>query len=603
MIILKKLKIHILSILFFLCYPLHLYPQNLSNISLEELEAFEQELAKLTPEEWDALNKEINNTINNMSEEDRQKLFAEAALEAERLESEFKTLRDAGNTKPRESLAQKSEDSIINKKTNEVAVKPKVNQSEQIKNLEVLNNLSTNLDQLQLIVTSSPLLKVELDCNPLWSSFLKDYYLLHSMVNSIINNLNLQENLLLSEWDNLRADLAKWNKALNLIREIQFSDNDESISRSEAQVILSFINNLLSNNSSETLTWSLKRMMQKYAEEEFKKIEKNSKENKQVYRPASSSKKDITSVKLGFPQQQKGAIKNLQPNPGSSGSSRAPIGDFKNKKNLTEEQKPESTDDSKKSSVNKSSGSQGQQAAGEDLIKQKDQDEKKEKTQLAKDKKNEKKEKSFVLKPEKRLINKLNNITEDVNTLFVDITKDVLPKDLMGQATILRSNFLNRLLLLSFELAQIQLDLMEFYDADVKPSPKIAKDLGALLENDKSFIKTSLKFAGLKSNFDPLNQVSSFDIISAINKNKIFKIEEKLKDLPEDLQNNYNSLMMQESIKPSSNVKVDPNEVISNSLHLIYDIADRLMTIASLSDNVEVKTEALTKLKKLRIAD
>ena len=52
-----------------------------------ELEAFEQELAKMTPAEWEALNNEINNTINNMSEEERQQLFAEAALEAERLES------------------------------------------------------------------------------------------------------------------------------------------------------------------------------------------------------------------------------------------------------------------------------------------------------------------------------------------------------------------------------------------------------------------------------------------------------------------------------------------------------------------------------------
>lgn len=68
MISFKKLKYLFIPILFFVFYPSNLVAQNLPNISLEELEAFERELAKMSPEEWEALNSEINNTINSMSE-------------------------------------------------------------------------------------------------------------------------------------------------------------------------------------------------------------------------------------------------------------------------------------------------------------------------------------------------------------------------------------------------------------------------------------------------------------------------------------------------------------------------------------------------------
>lgn len=594
---------------FILIYTCFIAAPTLSNISLEELEAFEQELAKMSPEEWDALNNEINNTINNMSEEERQKLFAEAALEAERLENEFRSMREQKDLNSPQVIPK---DLPTPKKTVDNLPKPNINQSEKNKNLENLNNFSNNLDYLQLIASSNPLLRNKLECNSLWINFLNDYYLLHSMINGLINNSDLQDNLLMSEWDNLRADIIKWNNALNLIHEVQCSDGDKDISDAEAEVIFSFIKKLLTNNSTETLTWSLKRMMQKYAEEEFQKIEKFNKDNKQVYR-FPTSKKDSTSVKLGFPEKKNintyPQNRNYQPrydNPAIGSSSpkdkkRSMISDSDSKpaeKNKAKENLS-SADNRPAPQVN--GKTQGNNVEEKKELEQKPQKNKNNSSSISN---SEKKEKSFVLKPEKRLIGKLNKIADDIETLFSDINDEVLDKDniLAPKLNILRSEFADRLLILSFQLSQIQLDLMEFYDKKGLIDPKIAKSLAELLDKDQTFKKQSFQFAELKNKFDTLNTVSSFNISSAINKNKSFKINERLENSPDDFKKNYAKLMIIDSIKPDEIIDIAPEQVIKNQQYLIYDIIDRLLTITSLSDDNTVRAQALKKLKEIRLA-
>ena len=162
-------------------------PSSSSSLNSIPKKKGQQQLAPPTKlNEEPLLNK--NNTINNMSEEERQQLFAEAALEAERLESEFKALRQPEQPKTQESFKPEVVSPVNTKKSTEVKDKPKVNQSEKNKNLEILTNLSDNLDYLQLVVASSPLVKVKLESNTLWTKFLNDYYLLHSMINAFINN-------------------------------------------------------------------------------------------------------------------------------------------------------------------------------------------------------------------------------------------------------------------------------------------------------------------------------------------------------------------------------------------------------------------------------
>ena len=603
MISFKRLKYLLLPLLFFLFFPSRILSGAMPNISLEELEAFEQELAKMTPAEWEALNNEINNTINNMSEEERQQLFADAALEAERLESEFKTLRQAEQPKTQESFKPEANSPVSAKKSTVVKDKPKVNQSEKIKNLEILTNLSDNLDYLQLVVSSSPLVKVKLESNTLWTKFLNDYYLLHSMINALINNSSLQESLLLSEWDNLRADIIKWNNSLNLIRDIQYSDNDDDISRSESDVIVSFIDKLLSNNSPEKLTWSLKRMMQKYSEEEFQKIEKFNKENKQVYRPSMSPTKDITTVKLGFPEKKGSPPKNYQPKYDNALPS---MGASKNQKSKLDDAKSESADN-QSSSKDKSAAGQGKSNVEDSGNEKPDQDTKKDDKKSSPDKKSEKKDSSFVQKPEKRLLDKLNKVSQDIKGITDGINDDI---DELGQPlsprpklAILLQKFSDRLLILSFQLGQIQLDLMEFYDKEGKPDVKIAADLAKFLGSDNSFRTHAFDFAQLKTKFDPQQRISSFDIFSSVN--KAYKIDDELKKRPETFQKNYNKLIKQELIKQGSSDDSQESRSLDNVLkpeNLVYDIIDRLLTVTSLSDDQTVRETALEKLRNSRLA-
>lgn len=607
MISFKKLKYLFFPLLIFLFLPSRILSGAMPNISLEELEAFEQELAKMTPAEWEALNNEINNTINNMSEEERQQLFADAALEAERLESEFKTLRQAEQPKTQESFKPEANSPVSAKKSTVVKDKPKVNQSEKIKNLEILTNLSDNLDYLQLVVSSSPLVKVKLESNTLWTKFLNDYYLLHSMINAFINNGSLQESLLLSEWDNLRADIIKWNNSLNLIRDIQYSDNDDDISRSESDVIVSFIDKLLSNNSPEKLTWSLKRMMQKYSEEEFQKIEKFNKENKQVYRPSMSPTKDITTVKLGFPEKKSSPQKNYQPKSDYASPS---MGTSKNQKSKLDDAKSESAAN-QPSSKDKPSAGQGKSNVEDSGNEKSDKDTKKDDKKSSPDKKSEKKDSSFVQKPEKRLLNKLNKVSQDIKDITDDITAEIntdtealsQPLSLRPNLAILRQKFSDRLLILSFQLGQIQLDLMEFYDKDSKPDAKIAADLAEFLGSDNSFRTHAFDFAKLKTVFDPQQLISSFNIFSSVN--KAFKIDDELNKRPETFQKNYNKFIKKESIKQGSSDDSQESRSSDNVLkaeNLVYDIIDRLLTIAYLSDDQTVREKALENLKNSRLA-
>jgi hypothetical protein len=116
-----------------------------------------------------------------------------------------------------------------------------------------------------------------------------------------------------------------------------------------------------------------------------------------------------------------------------------------------------------------------------------------------------------------------------------------------------------------------------------------------------------LAFAELKDKFATLRDVSSFDIVSALNKE--YKIDEDLKKRSKDFLKNYNSLIKNESIKPTKpnesedNESVIPEHVIKNPEYLILDIADRLLTITSLSDSQSVSDTAKQKLHKIRLVN
>ena len=598
-----KLRYFFLPILLFCSFSL-LEAQSLGNISMEELEAFEQELAKMSPEQWQALENEINSTINSMSEEDRQKLFAEAALEAERLEAEYNAVRSQQPpTRPvnKDTLPDKV-NLDQNKKSSPAPVKLKVDQTEKSKLAGILLNLSDNLDDLHLLVAEQPLLKTKLAVNDKWQKFITDYYLLHSLINSLINNDHLQDNLLQSDWDTLRSEIVNWDKALDLIEEIQLSDNDASLSRSESALIEKTLTDLLTQHSSENLVWSLKRMFTKYAETEIKNLEQLTKDSKAIYRfPEARRDKIVTSANL-LPKQKPAAPKkapNIYTHKSSTAAkSAAKLKDKElAKKNNDAAAKPK--DSSKKGGDSKKDA----KPEKKDAVKKSEKVKKADKKE-GKDEQDDKSEKSILVKPNSKFVADLKRTAKLANSTASKLDKQLIENEQADEpqdvADLLR-NSNNELLQIFSELRNEQADLLQFYDQDGKLDPVVVDGLDELLGNKNPnkanpLTKAALHFAELKKQHLP--DISSIDVVLAVNKDKFFGMADRLGDKADD----YRKFIMQDSIKAGKPKEVGASLFLQPE-YLIANIADRLLTFAALADpqkKAASRDQALRMLRQIR---
>jgi hypothetical protein len=572
--------------------------QNLPNISLEELEAFERELAKMSPEEWEALNSEINNTINSMSEEEREKLFAEAALEAERLEAEFNTLREQqAPIKAKEGiLPERSVDQP--KKSKDLVNKPQVNESEKNKYAAILLRLSDNLDDLQLLVAEQPLLKTKLMANGQWLKFMNDYHLMHSLVNSIINNDNLQNNLLLSDWDTLRSELVTWDKGLRLIEDIQFSDDDAGISRAEAEMIDKVLGDLFTQHSAENLVWSLKRMFTKYAEDELKNLEKLSKDNKQVYRFPVGRREHTTDTK-GVAPKPKTAAPAKSPNIYVHKSASGKVGGKPAAGKDDGVSLGSGQDGAKKDGGTKGGSKDAGKGAKGDKPKKKDSDkEKKDGSDRKKsgDKKNDDKKQIFE-DPNKKFINNLKRTVKRANNTVKKIKEQEIA-DGANPAASLRPH-IPELIQIYIGLRDAQVELLSFYDESGKLDSVVADGINDLVGNkDESKVnaltKAAREFSNLKDVYLPA--VSSLDVVLSINKDKNFGISDDLKD--KDAYKKF----IKADIKPHEAQEIE-TRLLQQPEYLIADIADRLLTFDALADPVKKainRNQAIGLLGKIR---
>jgi hypothetical protein len=598
-----KLRYFFLPILLFCSFSL-LEAQSLGNISMEELEAFEQELAKMSPEQWQALENEINSTINSMSEEDRQKLFAEAALEAERLEAEYNAVRNQQPpTRPasRDPLPDRASFEQA-KKTTPAPVKLKVDQTEKSKLAGILLNLSDNLDDLHLLVAEQPLLKTKLAVNDKWQKFITDYYLLHSLINSLINNDHLQDNLLQSDWDTLRSEIVNWDKALDLIEEIQLSDNDASLSRSESALIEKTLTDLLTQHSSENLVWSLKRMFTKYAETEIKNLEQLTKDSKAIYRfPEARRDKIVTSANL-LPKQ-KPAVAKKAPNIYTHKSSAA----AKSAAKLKDKELAKKNNDA--AAKPKDSPKKGGDSKKDAKPEKKDAVKKSEKVKKAdkkegKDEQDDKSEKSILVKPNSKFVADLKRTAKLANSTASKLDKQLIENEQADEpqdvADLLR-NSNNELLQIFSELRNEQADLLQFYDQDGKLDPVVVDGLDELLGNKNPnkanpLTKAALHFAELKKQHLP--DISSIDVVLAVNKDKFFGMADRLGDKADD----YRKFIMQDSIKAGKPKEVGASLFLQPE-YLIANIADRLLTFAALADPQKKsasRDQALRMLRQIR---
>lgn len=606
MISFTKLKSFLHILLF--CSFAWLQAQSLGNISMSELEAFEQELAKMSPEQWQALENEINNTINSMSEEDRQKLFAEAALEAERLEAEYNSMRS--QQPPARPVNNDTLPDKVNldqtKKSSPAPVKLKVDQTEKSKFAAILLNLSDNLDDLHLLVAEQPLLKTKLSTNDKWQKFMNDYYLLHSLVNSLINNDHLQDNLLQSEWDNLRSEIVAWDKALEYIEEIQLSDNDVSLSRSESDLVEKTLTNLLTQHSAENLVWSLKRMFTKYSETEIKNLEKLNKDNKTIYRfPEAKRDKIVTSANL-LPRQKPVAPKksaNIYIHKSAApGKSASKLKDQElAKKSNDEAGKP--LDSAKKGADNKKDNKKDNKPEKKDAPKKSDKvkktDDKETKEQDDKD------QKSIFVKANTKFVNDLKRTAKLANSTAGKIAKQLDENEQADEsqdvADLLR-NSNNELLQIFSELRNEQADLLQFYDQDGKLDPVVVDGLDELLGNKNPnkanpLTKAALHFAELKKQHLPNS--SSLNVVLAVNKDKFFGMADRLADKADD----YKNFIMQDTIKPAQSEEISA-DLFFQPEYLIANIADRLLTFAALADpqkKAASRDQAMRMLRQIRV--
>ena len=311
-------KLFFLSFLFLFIFSADFSLDQISNgMSKEEIAALE-EIMKMSPEELAAMEKEIQNVLNDLPPEERDKILEEAARFEEQLISNIKDNsflnQDLTNKK---EIPKSSEQPIKNAEPN---LKP-VNLTVQKELDNLLERILDGFDHLILMVHSSPLLHHNLKLNSQWLKFTEHYHQLYSLINSIFNNKNLQNNLLQTEWETLRNELLVIDKTLQLIAKIEYEDGIDGISRKEVQEIEAILEGDLFRKNTENISWSLKRFIQKYSEETLKKATEQAEAIKKTgeYRFPTSNR-SITCT----PKEQKNR-NNLANNPNKGFSSPNPI--------------------------------------------------------------------------------------------------------------------------------------------------------------------------------------------------------------------------------------------------------------------------------------
>ena len=311
-------KLFFLSFLFLFIFSADFSLDQISNgMSKEEIAALE-EIMKMSPEELAAMEKEIQNVLNDLPPEERDKILEEAARFEEQLISNIKDNsflnQDLTNKK---EIPKSSEQPIKNAEPN---LKP-VNLTVQKELDNLLERILDGFDHLILMVHSSPLLHHNLKLNSQWLKFTEHYHQLYSLINSIFNNKNLQNNLLQTEWETLRNELLVIDKTLQLIAKIEYEDGIDGISRKEVQEIEAILEGDLFRKNTENISWSLKRFIQKYSEETLKKATEQAEAIKKTgeYRFPTSNR-SMTST----PKEQKNKS-GLANNPNKGFSSPNPI--------------------------------------------------------------------------------------------------------------------------------------------------------------------------------------------------------------------------------------------------------------------------------------
>ena len=266
-------KLFFLSFLFFFIFSADFSSANFSldqisnGMSKEEIAALE-EIMQMSPEDLAAMEKEIQNVLNDLPPEERDKILEEAARFEEQLISNIKDNSFLNPDLTNKKEIPKALEQPI--KNAEPVLKP-VNLTVQKELDNLLERILDGFDHLILIVHSSPLLNCNLKSNPQWLKFTEHYHQLYSLINSIFNNKNLQNNLLQTEWETLRNELLVIDKTLQLIAKIEYEDYIDGISRVEAQKIEAILEDDLFRKNTENISWSLKRFIQKYSEETLKK--------------------------------------------------------------------------------------------------------------------------------------------------------------------------------------------------------------------------------------------------------------------------------------------------------------------------------------------
>ena len=308
-------KLFFLSFLFLFIFSADFSLDQISNgMSKEEIAALE-EIMKMSPEELAAMEREIQNVLNDLPPEERDKILEEAARFEEQLISNIKD-----NSFLNQDLTNKKEIPKVSEqpiKNAEPVLKP-VNLTLQKELDNLLERILDGFDHLILMVHSSPLLHHNLKLNSQWLKFTEHYHQLYSLINSIFNNKNLQDNLLQTEWETLRNELLVIDKTLQLIAKIEYEDGIDGISRKEVQEIEAILEGDLFRKNTENISWSLKRFIQKYSEETLKKATEQAEAIKKTgeYRFPTSNRSMTSTPKE---QKNKSGLAN-NPNKGFSSS-------------------------------------------------------------------------------------------------------------------------------------------------------------------------------------------------------------------------------------------------------------------------------------------
>lgn len=550
---------------------------SLNNISSDEwaaLQALEAEISKMSPEELAAIEAEIEQALNEMPQDQRDKILAEAARFEEQL-------LEAYNQPPQ--IPQQVTPSQPAPKKDTPKTQP-IDQTKHDRVTHILQKLSRNLDELQLLVANSPVLKSKLDFDLQWLQFADQQHLLQSLVKSTAKNKTLLEHLTQTEWETLQKELSAWGNGLEQVLLQPMLDGDAMLSRQEAEAAHNLLSQLLNNYSAENTVWSLKRLFQKYADDELKRVEKAEAERaKKAPYHFPQARRDVTVDTRAVPSRPKKV-------PTKGGAAYVP-------------------------SASASSGLSGQKgtedAATPEAKKDKDKkkgDKKKKDKDKDKDKKDEKDKKSKDGK-------KKDDKKKDVRTALwpktlkklqdsIKMAEKIVPKlkQLDGSAKMFsradKLEIVPELVQLRSQIANSQRALLDFIDNG--KINNIAKgDFSKLVgyeekkdEKDKKpnqLTKLALEFAELKLLY-------SIDIKSH---EQVLAYNSRIDSDPSGKGKVANWRVLPGGL-PQLTRAAKNIDVINDISNLIADIADRLLTMAALVEDADAKKEALEMLSKVR---